>query len=69
MTGPSVSADLATPAPLDTGRWPGWMVARVTARKATRSATIWGAVFGLYVASSALGYAATYKTPLERASW
>jgi ABC-2 type transport system permease protein len=43
------------------------MVARVTARKATRSAIVWGAVFGLYVASSALGYAATYKTPLERA--
>jgi ABC-2 type transport system permease protein len=55
-----VSADLAS-------RSPGWVVAQLTARKAVRSALVWGAVFGLYVVSSALGYAATYKTPQARA--
>lgn len=62
-----MSAELAIRAPVAAGRWPAATVARVTARKAARSAVVWGAVFGLYVASSALGYAATYKTPLERA--
>jgi ABC-2 type transport system permease protein len=62
-----MSADLAVPAPVSAGRAPAAIAARLTARKAARSATVWGLVFGVYVASSALGYAATYKTPLARA--
>jgi ABC-2 type transport system permease protein len=62
-----MSADLAVRASAAAGRWPGTVIARLTAHKAARSAVVWGVVFGLYVASSALGYAATYKTPLARA--
>ncbi len=62
-----MSADLAVAMPVAVGRRPGTVIARLTARKAARSASVWGIVFGLYVASSALGYAATYKTPLARA--
>jgi ABC-2 type transport system permease protein len=42
------------------------VTARRSAGKAARSAMVWGCVFGLYVASSALAYAASYKTPLAR---
>jgi ABC-2 type transport system permease protein len=42
------------------------MVARRTARPATRSALLWGAVFGLFVTSSALGYSSIYKTAAQR---
>jgi ABC-2 type transport system permease protein len=42
------------------------VIARQTARKSIRSAALWGYVFGAYVAVSALGYAATYKTTAER---
>ena len=49
------------------GRWPGSVIAWLTAREASRSALVWALVFGTYVASSALGYAATYKTPQARA--
>ena len=43
------------------------VVASRTARRAVRSGVLWGYVFGLYVATSALGYAATYKTAAQRA--
>jgi ABC-2 type transport system permease protein len=59
-----MSADTALTA---SARSPGSVIALLTARKASRSAIVWGLVFGLYVASSALGYAATYKTPQARA--
>jgi ABC-2 type transport system permease protein len=47
-------------------RWPGFMVLDRTARSTVRSAALWGCVFGLYVASSALGYASAYKTVAQR---
>jgi ABC-2 type transport system permease protein len=62
-----MSADVAVKAPIAVLRSPGTVVAELIARKAARSAAVWGCVFGLYVASSALGYAATYKTPAARA--
>ncbi|HEY5051768.1 MAG TPA: ABC transporter permease subunit, partial [Acidothermaceae bacterium] len=62
-----MSADLALRVPLATMRRPGLVAATLTARRAARSAVVWGCVFGLYVTSSALGYAATYKTALARA--
>jgi ABC-2 type transport system permease protein len=44
------------------------VVARLTARKAVRSGVVWGYVFGVYLATQALAYASTYKTPAARAS-
>ena len=38
----------------------------MTARKAARSGTIWGGIFGLATASSALSYAKLYKTQFQR---
>jgi len=61
-----VQADVVTGPPMPAGRWPGSVIARLTARKAARSGVLWGYVFGVYVASTALGYAATYKTQTER---
>ncbi|HET6794081.1 MAG TPA: hypothetical protein VFH45_06555 [Acidimicrobiales bacterium] len=48
------------------GRRPEWVIAGRTARSAVRSGVVWGYVFGLYVASSALGYASAYRTPAQR---
>ena len=48
------------------GRSPGTVVARLTARRAVRSGALWGSVFGLAVASSALTYTSFYKTPAAR---
>ena len=42
------------------------VVARQTGRKAVRSGVLWGYVFGVYVASRALGYTSTYKTQAQR---
>lgn len=61
-----MQADLAPHAADRAGRSPGTVVARLTARKAMRSGVLWGYVFGLYVASSALGYAASYKSVAQR---
>ncbi len=44
------------------------VVAAVTARATARSAVIWSLVFAAYLATSALGYADTYKTAAQRAS-
>jgi len=41
-------------------------VARLTTRHAGRSAALWGAVFGIYVISSAFGYASSYPTAAAR---
>jgi ABC-2 type transport system permease protein len=49
-----------------TGRSPGTVIARLTARKATRSGFLWGYIFGVVVASSALSYATLYRTQAER---
>jgi len=54
-----MSADIALRAPVAVGRRPGMLAARLTAGKAARPALVWGCVFGLYVASSALAYAAS----------
>jgi ABC-2 type transport system permease protein len=42
------------------------VIARVTARKAVRSGVIWGSIFGLATASSALSYSTLYKTQAQR---
>lgn len=47
-------------------RSPGTVIARTTLRRGSRSALVWGYLFGLTVASSALSYARIYKTPAER---
>ena len=59
MTGPQGAALAAV-------GHPGAVVAGRTARRAARSGVLWGYVFGLTVASSALGYAAAYKTAGQR---
>jgi len=41
-------------------------IARLTGRKAVRSGVLWGCVFGVTVASSALGYVAAYPTITAR---
>ncbi len=64
---PARQIPLALQTPIVSVRLPGTVIVWLTARKALRSAVVWGAVFGLYVTSSALGYAATYKTPAARA--
>ena len=53
-------------APISASRFPGALVAAQTARRAVRSGVLWGYVFGLYVASSTLGYADSYKTAAQR---
>jgi ABC-2 type transport system permease protein len=45
---------------------PGGVVAGLTARRAVRSGVIWGYIFGVAIASSALSYAKIYKTPAQR---
>jgi ABC-2 type transport system permease protein len=45
---------------------PGSVIASITAKRAGRSGAIWGYVFGVVVASSALSYASIYKTRAER---
>jgi ABC-2 type transport system permease protein len=43
------------------------VILRQTARKAARSAALWGYIFGAVVASSAVSYTRIYKTGAERA--
>jgi len=42
------------------------VIGSLTARKAVRSGVLWGYVFGVVVASSALSYVSIYKTPAQR---
>jgi ABC-2 type transport system permease protein len=49
--------------PSTQGRFP---VFRLSARRTLRSAVLWGYVFGVTIASSALTYSRIYKTPEER---
>ena len=53
-------------APGRAGRSPGTVVAWLTARKAVRSGAIWGYIFGVAIASSAVSYTRIYKTPAQR---
>jgi ABC-2 type transport system permease protein len=52
------------------GRWtarsPGGVIVRLTARKAVRSGAIWGYIFGIAIASSAVSYTRLYKTVAQR---
>jgi ABC-2 type transport system permease protein len=48
------------------GRSPRTIVANLTARKAVRSGVVWGYIFGIAIASSALSYATIYKTQAQR---
>ena len=61
-----MQADLAAGPPVAAGRHPGAVVAFRTARAAVRAAVLWGYVFGLTVASAALGYSSTYRTQAQR---
>ncbi len=64
---PTPSSDTPTSSnPTPVGSNPSRMVYRLTARTALRSGVLWGLVFGVYVASQALAYASTYKTPASR---
>ena len=58
--------ELAHRVPARARQSPGTVVARQTARKAVRSGVLWGYVFGILVASSALSYVSIYKTQAER---
>lgn len=61
-----MAAKLAVRVPPALGRSPGTVVAGLTARRAIRSGVIWGYIFGVAIASSALSYAKIYKTTAER---
>ena len=61
-----MAAKLAVRVPAALGRSPGTVVAGLTARRAVRSGVIWGYIFGVAIASSALSYAKIYKTTAER---
>ena len=53
-------------APGRAGKSPGTVVAWLTTRKAVRSGVIWGYIFGVAIASSAVSYTRIYKTPAQR---
>jgi ABC-2 type transport system permease protein len=60
---------LANPAlqpALRTQRSPGTLVWARTARRSVRSGVLWGYLFGVIVASSAVSYTSIYKTQAER---
>ena len=42
------------------------VILRQTARRVVKSAALWGYVFGAYIATQALAYASSYKTPAAR---
>ncbi|HEY5273893.1 MAG TPA: hypothetical protein VIJ34_11735 [Acidimicrobiales bacterium] len=59
-------ADVALWSAARVGHFPGLVAARFTSRKAIRSGVMWGYIFGLTVASSALGYVSAYPTLADR---
>ena len=61
-----MAAELAGRAPVRAGRSPRTVVVTVTARRAVRSGAIWGYVFGISIASSAISYTTIYKTQAQR---
>ena len=61
-----MTVKLAVRVPPALGRSPGTVVAGLTARRAVRSGVIWGYIFGVAIASSALSYTKIYKTTAER---
>jgi ABC-2 type transport system permease protein len=58
--------EVAAQAPDRVRRSPGTIVAWVTARRAVRSGGIWGYIFGIAIASSAISYTRIYKTQAQR---
>ena len=62
----ALQAELAVATRIRAERLPGMVVVRHTARRAVRSGALWGYVFGIFVASSALSYSTIYKTRAER---
>jgi ABC-2 type transport system permease protein len=61
-----LQAELAIRAQLRPERSPGAVVFSETARKAVRSGALWGYLFGIVVASSAVSYTRIYRTQAER---
>jgi len=61
--------DLALWSSARVGSKPNQVIARYAAIKGMRSGILWGYVFGVTVASSALGYVTAYKTTAERANF
>ena len=59
-------ADAVVAAPARTGRPVPLLIARYTAERSLRSGALWGCVFGVIVASSALSYNRIYQTSTER---
>ena len=59
-------AEPAVSGPVRMWRSPRTVVAGLTARKAVRSGVIWGYVFGIAIASSAISYSTLYKTTAQR---
>ena len=56
----------AWPMPLTAQRSPGKVIWEATARRSVRSGALWGYVFGVVAASSAISYTRIYKTQAER---
>jgi len=61
-----VTADPTLGAPARVRSSPSTIIVGLTARKAARSGVLWGCVFGVVVASSALSYVSIYKTAAQR---
>ncbi len=53
-------------APVRAGGSPGTVIAALSARKAVRSAVLWGYIFGIAIASSEISYVRLYKTAAQR---
>lgn len=64
-----MSTAVTNPGAWRAGRSPRTVVARLVARRATRSAAGWGLVFGIYVAASLKGYASAYPTAASRTAF
>ena len=61
-----MTIEVLVPGIVPTPRSPRTVVATLTARKAVRSGMIWGCIFGLAIASSAISYTRLYKTSAQR---
>jgi ABC-2 type transport system permease protein len=61
-----LTAELGVRTPVRVGRSPFSVVADLTARRAVRSGIIWGYIFGIAIASSAISYTTIYKTKAQR---
>ena len=61
-----MSVELAAPLPLRIERTRRVVVFTQAARRAVRSGVIWGYIFGIIAASSAISYTTIYSTEAER---